>query len=40
MLTVEEQRQLIFWLVLAIIGSSLGVRVLEWLVKRWNNKGL
>jgi hypothetical protein len=27
------------WLVLAVIGSALGTRLLEWVVKRLNNKG-
>ncbi len=39
MLTLEEQRQLIVWLVLAVIGSALGSRFLEWLMRRINNRG-
>jgi hypothetical protein len=27
------------WLVFAVIGSELGTRLLEWVVKRLNNKG-
>jgi hypothetical protein len=27
------------WLVFAVIGSALGTRLLEWVVKRLNNKG-
>jgi hypothetical protein len=28
------------WLVLAVIGSALGMRALDWALKRLNNKGL
>jgi hypothetical protein len=37
---VSFQQQMLGWLVLAVIGSALGMRLLDWVVKRLNNKGL
>jgi hypothetical protein len=36
---VSFQQQMLGWLVFAVIGSALGTRLLEWVVKRLNNKG-
>jgi hypothetical protein len=36
---VSFQQQMLGWLVFAVIGSALGTRLLDWVVKRWNSKG-
>jgi hypothetical protein len=36
---VSFQQQMLGWLVLAVIGSALGTRLLDWALKRMNNKG-
>jgi hypothetical protein len=37
---ISFQQQMLSWLVVAVIGSAFGTRLLDWVMKRWNNKGL